>query len=62
MIYNCPMVLALDNAPVHSNIKRIFLGNEFKINKILRLWPYSPILNPIECHECKCQEEPKREY
>lgn len=47
MIYNCPMVLVLNNAPVHSNIKRIFLGNEFKINKILSLGPYSPILNPM---------------
>ena len=42
------VVLVIDNAPCHSNIEEILEEEEFREHKILRLAPYSPILNPIE--------------
>lgn len=46
VIYNCVLVLVLDNTPAHSNIESKLLEDESK-NKILRQGPYSPILNLI---------------
>jgi len=37
-----------DNAPCHSCIEENFQENEFDIHRLLRLGPYSPILNVIE--------------
>lgn len=48
VIYNCVLVLVLDNAPAHSNIESKLLKDKSKNNKILRQGPYSPILNLIE--------------
>ncbi|KAE8994958.1 hypothetical protein PR002_g19765 [Phytophthora rubi] len=42
------VVLVLDNAPCHSRAERVFEENEFLEAKLLRLGPYSPMLNPIE--------------
>ena len=46
--YGRPVVLVLDNAPCHSQIEDILDEEEFKDHRILRLGPYSPMLNPIE--------------
>ena len=43
-----PVVIVIDNAPCHLRIEEILNEEEFKRNKILRLAPYSPMLNPIE--------------
>ncbi len=42
------MILVIDNAPCHSQVELVLAENEFKEHKILRLAPYSPMLNPIE--------------
>lgn len=42
------VVMVIDNAPCHSQIEEILQDQEFCENKILRLGPYSPMLNPIE--------------
>ena len=42
------VVLVIDNAPRHSRIEEILEDPEFEGNVILRLPPYSPMLNPIE--------------
>lgn len=47
-IYQGPCVLVIDNAPCHSAIEEILRENEFSMHFILRLGPYSPMLNPIE--------------
>ena len=41
------VVIVLDNAPCHSHIEEV-LADEFRRNHVLRLAPYSPMLNPIE--------------
>ena len=46
-VYEQPVVLVIDNAVCHSNVEHILTG-EFKEHKIIRLAPYSPILNSIE--------------
>ena len=38
----------LDNAPCHSRIEEVLADDEFRRNHVLRLAPYSPMLNPIE--------------
>jgi len=38
----------IDNAPCHTAIEEVFDDEEFLIHKLLRLSPYSPILNAIE--------------
>ena len=43
-----PVVIVIDSAPYHSRIEEILNEEEFKRNKILRLAPYNPMLNPIE--------------
>ena len=46
-IYEQPEVLVIDNSPCHSGVEHILTG-KFKEHKIIRLAPYSPMLNPIE--------------
>ncbi|KAH9073972.1 hypothetical protein Ae201684P_015872 [Aphanomyces euteiches] len=41
-------VVVLDNAPCHSGVEVVFLSEEFAGSCLLRLAPYSPMLNPIE--------------
>ncbi|KAG3021374.1 hypothetical protein PC121_g10895 [Phytophthora cactorum] len=41
-------VLVLDNAPCHCRAESVFEETEFLGAKLLRLGPYSPMLNPIE--------------
>ncbi|KAK1945605.1 hypothetical protein P3T76_002653 [Phytophthora citrophthora] len=41
-------VLVCDNAPCHSSVENVFVEDEFQGAKLLRLAPYSPMLNPIE--------------
>jgi len=47
-IYGGVVVLVLDNAPCHSGIEDVLKEEEFKMHFVLRLAPYSPMLNPIE--------------
>ena len=47
-IYNSIVVLVLDNAPCHAGIDEVIQEEEFRMHFILRLAPYSPMLNPIE--------------
>lgn len=42
------VVIVLDNAPCHSKIEKVLEEDEFSGAYILRLGPYSPMLNPIE--------------
>ncbi|KAH9142444.1 hypothetical protein AeRB84_013485 [Aphanomyces euteiches] len=41
-------VVVLNNAPCHSGVEEVFLSEEFAGSCLLRLAPYSPMLNPIE--------------
>ena len=47
-IYMQPVVLVLDKAPCHSGLEVVLSEQEFSQHKVLRLAPYSPMLNPIE--------------
>ena len=47
-MYNGRVVLVIDNAPCHSRTEEILEEDEFSECIILRLGPYSPMLNPIE--------------
>ena len=47
-IYGGVVVLVLDNAPCHSVIEDALKEDDLKMHFILRLAPYSPMLNPIE--------------
>ena len=47
-VFSGPVVLVIDNAPCHSRVEQILSEEEFAADKILRLAPYSPMLNPIE--------------
>ncbi|POM74901.1 Hypothetical protein PHPALM_8064 [Phytophthora palmivora] len=42
------MVLVLDNAPCHCRAEQGFEETEFLDATLLRLGPYSPMLNPIK--------------
>jgi transposase len=42
------IVLVIDNAPAHSKIEQVLDEEEFHGGVVLRLAPYSPMLNPIE--------------
>ncbi|EEY58781.1 uncharacterized protein PITG_22279 [Phytophthora infestans T30-4] len=42
------VVLVCDNAPCHANIEDVFKDTTFSAATLLRLGPYSPMLNPIE--------------
>lgn len=46
--YHGSVALVIDNAPCHSSIEEIFQEEEFSHHRLLRLSPYSPMLNPIE--------------
>lgn len=46
--YQSPVVMVIDNAPCHTSIEDVFLETEFINHRLLRLGPYSPMLNPIE--------------
>ena len=50
-----------DNAPCHSSIEEIFQENEFDIHRLLRLGPYSPILNAIEYRWSKLKAGVKKD-
>jgi hypothetical protein len=50
------VVIAVDNAPYHTNVEDVFDETEFTEAKLLRRGPYSPIFNPIETasrHSCQ---------
>lgn len=42
------LVFVCDNAPCHSSMEAAVASNAGDLAKVLRLGPYSPILNPIE--------------
>lgn len=42
------IVVVIDNAPAHSKVEQVFQEEEFHGGIVLRLAPYSPMLNPIE--------------
>ncbi|RHY18143.1 hypothetical protein DYB32_010431 [Aphanomyces invadans] len=42
------VVVVLDNAPCHSGVEDEFVATEFGKPTVLRLGPYSPMLNPFE--------------
>lgn len=48
VIYQSPVIMVTDNAPCHASLDEIFQEEEFKHHRLLRLGPYSPMLNPIE--------------
>ncbi|KAF0714003.1 hypothetical protein AaE_011662 [Aphanomyces astaci] len=42
------IVVIADNAPCHSRLENVFAEDEFRPATLLRLAPYSPMMNPIE--------------
>ncbi|KAG6612697.1 Replication protein A 70 kDa DNA-binding subunit, partial [Phytophthora cinnamomi] len=42
------VVIVADNAPCYTNVEDVFKEEAFSETKLLRLGPYSPMLNPIE--------------
>lgn len=42
------IVLVVDNAPYHANVHDVLHDNDLAPAVILKLGPYSPMLNPIE--------------
>lgn len=42
------IVMVIDNAPCHSRLECLFTESEYEGASLLRLAPYSPMLNPIE--------------
>ena len=55
-----PVVMVVDNAPCHNQIESVFEESEFEGNVLLRLGPYSPMLNPIESAWSKIKATAKR--
>jgi len=47
-VYQTPVVLIIDNAPCHAGVEEVFQEENFSNNYLLRLSPYSPMLNAIE--------------
>ncbi|XP_045483325.1 uncharacterized protein LOC123688727 [Harmonia axyridis] len=47
-IHQTRVVLVVDNAPCHAGLEEVFQEPEFQDHLLLRLSPYSPMLNPIE--------------
>ena len=43
-----PVAMVIDNAPCHSEMEMVFQEPEFENCFLVRLAPYSPMLNPIE--------------
>jgi len=46
--YASHVVMVIDNASCHGSIEEVFKENEFENHRLLRLEPYSPMLNDIE--------------
>ena len=42
------VVIVIDNSPEHYQMENVFMEREFGHHKLVRLEPYSAILNPIE--------------
>ncbi|KAG9412184.1 hypothetical protein AC1031_015119 [Aphanomyces cochlioides] len=42
------ILVIADNAPCHSRLSNVFLEDEFQEASLLKLSPYSPMMNPIE--------------
>lgn len=42
------IVVICDNAPCHTHLESVFMEEDYAGGKLLRLAPYSPMLNPIE--------------
>ncbi|RHY29001.1 hypothetical protein DYB32_005539 [Aphanomyces invadans] len=42
------VLVVVDNAPAHNDLESVFAMDEFAGTTLLRLGPYSPMLNPIE--------------
>ena len=42
------VVVVIDNAPAHCQMEVVFGEEEFEHHQLVRLAPYSPMLNPIE--------------
>ncbi|KAF0704700.1 hypothetical protein AaE_014805 [Aphanomyces astaci] len=42
------ILVIADNAPCHSRLENVFAEDEFRTATLLRLAPYSPMMNPIE--------------
>lgn len=61
MAYGQKVVLVLDNAPCHSGVEDVLMSPEFEENVILRLGPYSPMLNPIESAWSVLKSDVKKE-
>lgn len=47
-LYQSPVVMVIDNAPCHASVEEVLQEDEFIDHCLLRLAPYSPMLNPIE--------------
>lgn len=56
-----PVVMVMDNAPCHSNVEELLVEDDLKDCKILKMSPYSPMLNPIENVWSVIKSEVKRE-
>ena len=54
-------VLVCDNAPCHNHLEDLFLEPAYQGGRLLRLAPYSPILNPIENVWSKIKADVKQE-
>ena len=42
------VTIVADNAPCHSQLEKVFSEPEYRRHKLIRMGPYSPMLNPIE--------------
>ena len=47
-VYGSGVVMVIDNAPCHNGLETVFQEDEFLDHTLLRLAPYSPMLNPSE--------------
>ena len=54
-------MLVIDNAPCHRRTEDVFRDPEFSECHLLRLGPYSPMLNPIENVWSKIKSIAKKE-
>ena len=42
------VIVVIDNAPCHHGMEQVFEEEGYRKHQLIRLAPYSPILNPIE--------------
>ena len=56
-----PFAIVIDNAPCHSRAEEVFNDPQFDHVTLLRLAPYSPMLNPIENAWSEVKSIAKRE-